>query len=266
MIEYIVPDKTLRHCKFGWFDTWDRLVNTVISVAGQPDIEQESGYYGIDLHVHTLFSHCSISQPMDLMLRAHKIGLKGLAIMDHNNTDGAKDALVCAEYLKENNLLPEDFIVVPGQEINTSGGHLGVLFSMNEYPIGEPPEVTAARVRDDGGLVIVVHPFHSSGIGEHLLSTPADAVEVECGAVFNTKMADRTHNYLIENNLQGLAQLGSSDSHYRNAIGMCYTLVEGEKPSLESLREAIIAGKTKPKSTKAHKRLIKMLGRVTKLK
>lgn len=241
-------------------------MNRILSLSGRPDIISEPGCYCIDTHIHTLFSRCSISQPMDVLLRANKIGLSGVAIMDHNNSEGATNATDCAEYLKDRGLLPEDFIVIPGQEVNTTSGHVGILFSLKKYPTNESPESLAARVHDDGGLVVAVHPFHSTGIGDKILDTPLDIVEIDCGAVFDNVSADKVRQYFSSNKLDGVAAVGSSDAHYINAIGMCYTLVRDSKPSLQGVRQAILAGKTESRRSRAHQKWTQCFGKIKKLK
>lgn len=44
----------------------------------------------IDLHVHSLFSHCGLHTILELIEQARKLGMKGLAITDHGMTLGGR--------------------------------------------------------------------------------------------------------------------------------------------------------------------------------
>ncbi len=62
----------------------------------------------IDLHAHTTCSDGSLS-PTDLIKRAKSIGLKAIAITDHDTLDGLKEGMKAAQ--------EESIIFVPGVEI-----------------------------------------------------------------------------------------------------------------------------------------------------
>jgi putative hydrolase len=44
----------------------------------------------VDLHVHTMFSHCGLHTVLEILKHAEKIGLKGVAITDHGLTLGGR--------------------------------------------------------------------------------------------------------------------------------------------------------------------------------
>ncbi|MBF8982131.1 PHP domain-containing protein [Lutibacter sp. B2] len=67
--------------------------------------------YGIDMHVHTNLSD-GIFLPSEIVDWAVKLGLKGIAITDHDIVDGIELAFERAKKY-------EDFIVVPGIEFST---------------------------------------------------------------------------------------------------------------------------------------------------
>ena len=65
-----------------------------------------------DLHIHTKYSRCLNQEPADILKRAKKIGLDGIAVLDHNTTKGSKEA----KRLNKD----KDFTVIIAEEINTS--------------------------------------------------------------------------------------------------------------------------------------------------
>lgn len=266
MTMYNPPGKEARCCPHWWFGAWDRLVNRTLSIAGEPVLLSKPGCFCIDTHVHTLFSSCSITQPIDLLLRAAKIGLSGIAVMDHNNPDGARDTAACAEYLKGRNLLPANFLVIPGQEINTNRGHLGALFTLEKYPMDLSPIELSERVHQDGGLVVAVHPFHSTGIGDALLDTPIDLVEVDCGAIFDKSISAKARALMSDERLRNVGAVGSSDSHYVNAVGFCYTIVTGNDMTLDGVKQSMLAGHTESQHSQPHGKVGRLLGKIAKLR
>jgi len=263
---YSPPGREVRRCKYGWFDQWDWLVNRAIMLAGSPKITVGPGEVAIDPHIHTLFSHCSISQPRKVLLHAASIGLGGVAIMDHNEVEGAGDVIRCADDLKARGLLPEDFLVIPATEINSNAGHVGALFIEENLPINLSPEEIVGRIHDLGGLAIAVHPYHSTGIGDAVFDAPFDAVEVECGSVFDAELVEQNRALAGEARLSGITKLGSSDAHYLAAIGSCYTVFKTEDRTLDGIRNAIAGGRSEAISSVPCKRLRGFLGKIPKLK
>jgi predicted metal-dependent phosphoesterase TrpH len=187
--------------------------------------------------------------------------------MDHNNIRGALDTMRCAEYLKSKGEIPDDFIVIPGVEVNSTVGHVGALFVRQDLPMPlEPIEIVKA-IHDAGGLAVAVHPYHSTGIGDAIFDAPFDAVEIECGSVFGARLIGRNRELASEPRLSSAAKLGSSDAHYIRAMGSCYTVVRGvEKPTLDSLKQAILAGGCEPAASAPYERLASLLGSIRKLR
>ena len=80
----------------------------------------------VDLHMHTTASD-GIYSPTDLMQRCHDLGLRAVALTDHDTTNGIVEARDAAQRL--------DLEFIPGIEINTdvSGGEVHVLGYYIEY-------------------------------------------------------------------------------------------------------------------------------------
>ncbi|MCX6344348.1 MAG: PHP domain-containing protein [Armatimonadetes bacterium] len=263
---YQRPDRSARKCKYGWFDKWDRLINGALSLVGTPKIELAPGELAMDPHIHTLFSHCSITQPQDAIIRAVKIGLGAVCVMDHNSIKGALDAERCAQDLKARGIIPEDFLVIPGIEINSDRGHIGAMFLREDIPMELTPAEALQAIHDAGGIAVAVHPYHSTGIGDAVFDAPFDAVEVECGSVFGSALVSKNSALTSDPRLENCAKFGSSDAHYIRAIGACYTILTLDEPTLEGVRNAIIERKSRAVSTQPYLKMRKLLGGVRKLR
>lgn len=101
-----------------------------------------------DFHMHTHFSPDSETDPDKLVKRCLKVGLELIAVTDHNTIEGA---------LKVKDSAP--FPVIIGEEIKTSAGEITGLFLKETIPPGLSPIDTAHRIKDQGGLVSLPHPF-----------------------------------------------------------------------------------------------------------
>ncbi|GCE26140.1 phosphatase [Dictyobacter alpinus] len=80
----------------------------------------------VDLHTHSTASD-GIYSPTDLLQQAHDVGLKVLALTDHDSTQGIEEARAAAQDL--------GIELIPGIELNTdvSGGEIHVLGYFLEY-------------------------------------------------------------------------------------------------------------------------------------
>lgn len=74
-----------------------------------------------DGHSHSMFSNFrlidSINRPKDMILTAHKLGMAGIALTDHETVAGHVEWLMCEKELKEKGLIPKEFKCACGNEI-----------------------------------------------------------------------------------------------------------------------------------------------------
>ena len=74
-----------------------------------------------DDHSHSMFSNFrlidSINRPKDMILKAHELGMKGIALTDHETVAGHVEWLNCEKDLKKAGKIPEDFKCACGNEI-----------------------------------------------------------------------------------------------------------------------------------------------------
>lgn len=126
----------------------------------------------IDMHMHTWSSWDCLSDPEEVLAHARDRGLARIAITDHDRMDVA---------LEMAHRHPER--VIPGEEVRTAEGiDLIGLYLEEEIPEGTPGAEVAARVRAQGGVVYLPHPYASGKGGGGRLADDfaafSDVVEV----------------------------------------------------------------------------------------
>jgi predicted metal-dependent phosphoesterase TrpH len=187
-----------------------------------------------DLHCHTRHSKDCLMRPSRLLDLCRRRGIDRLAVTDHNTIRGALEAAA---------LDPERVIV--GEEIMTTCGELLAYYVQEEVPPGLAPEEAIRRLRLQGAVVSVSHPFDGLRAGawaegdlERILSL-VDAVEV-----FNARVARDRANHRASAIAQRACLPGTagSDAHsgpevgraglrlppFADADGLRFALQEGE--------------------------------------
>jgi predicted metal-dependent phosphoesterase TrpH len=173
----------------------------------------------VDLHNHTVHSHDSGNRLRDYE-RAHARGRFDIvAITDHNTIAGAIEFRDRAS-----------FPVIVGQEINTTDGELIGLFLEDVVPMGLTAIETAVRIRAQGGLVYLQHPFYRLLRGrlrpearEELRGRGLlDIVEARNGGPWAAAGNASALQWARACNLPHAA---SSDAHEPGAIGSCLSVV-----------------------------------------
>jgi len=102
----------------------------------------------VELHSHTCASKDSLVQPERLLEHCQRVGIDRVAITDHNEIWGALAAKALA---------PERVIV--GEEIHTTQGELLGYFMTEHIPGGLEPVETIQRLRAQGAVISIPHPF-----------------------------------------------------------------------------------------------------------
>ena len=188
----------------------------------------------VDLHMHTNFSPDSLVSPERLVARCQKVGLNCIAVTDHNTTEGAKAVKSIAP-----------FLVIVGEEVRTSEGEVTGLFLTETIPpdlsIGE----TARRIKDQGGLVSIPHPFDRfrgeviSRRGLDEVVQYADIVEV-----FNARnnMSADDRKALGFASEHGLLTSGVSDAHTTMELGRTYVEMPGFDGTPEGFKLSLAQG------------------------
>jgi len=197
--------------------------------------------YRIDLHCHSRFSSDGVSEPEEMVQAAKERGLHGFAITDHN-TSACVDYFLSAGLMREDGQPVDGFLILPGQEITTSAGHLLALGVRLPDLKGIPPNEAMNLIQSAGGLAVPPHPYDNfrAGIRESILrELPLEAIEVFNAAVTFKRANQRSYDYARE---RKLAMTAGSDAHHVEAIGTACTVLEMEDFSVKGALASIRRG------------------------
>ena len=205
--------------------------------------------------MHTHYSRDSIMSPEDLVARCVRVGLNCIAVTDHNTIEGALAVKAIAP-----------FTVIVGEEVASAEGEITGLFLSETIPPGLTHLETATRIKAQGGVVSIPHPFDrfrraviTSKALEEILPY-ADVVEV-----FNSRNslsgADRKAYEFAEQH--GLLASGVSDAHTTLELGRTYVEMPEFDGSPEGFKKALAAGRIVARRTSP---LIHVVSTLTKLK
>ena len=191
----------------------------------------------IDLHVHTRYSHDSAAPVSSVLQRCRDSGLGLVAVTDHDNIRGGLEA-------REN---AAGFPVIVGEEIKTSRGDILGLFLEEPVPPRLTPLETVKRVKEQGGLVGIPHPFdriRPTAMGANTILEIApwvDFLEGYNAHTFLSRDNQRGVDFAADNSLPVVA---CSDSHSAFELGRTYTEVPAAEldATPEGLMRAIRAG------------------------
>ncbi len=189
-----------------------------------------------ELHCHSWYSKGTkipwecLSSPRDMVRRAKKLGLSGLALTDHRTTKGWEEASREAKRL--------GLIFIPGVELQTLEGHLIALGITEEVENHLTLEETIERIHEQGGLAVAPHPFDLKGDGIKNGIKHVDAVEV-----FNSMNLDKLSNWIAERKAKEFKKpmVVGSDAHSPDMIG--YAVNISNANDTDSLLKEIKRGK-----------------------
>lgn len=188
----------------------------------------------VDMHVHTHASWDSLNRPDRVLAAARERGIDRIVIADHNEICGALEA---------QRLDPERVLI--GEEVKTAEGVdiIGILLR-EHIPKGTPARETCRRIREQGGVVYVPHPFDTrrSGGGPLLeeLTEWIDVVEAHNARSWGRGVNARGEAWARG---RGFALGAGSDAHALREIGRGYVEVPDFEPERESFLAALRAGR-----------------------
>ena len=130
----------------------------------------------IDFHIHSKYSFDCFLEPALIIEKARAAGLDGLAVTDHDTMD-------VLDGVDEFRRLAPDLLIIPGQEISTRQGDVLGLFLEKAVASHPQAEVVVNRIRSQGGLAILAHPFK----WPHVLRSEAELSLFDGIEVFNAR-------------------------------------------------------------------------------
>lgn len=191
-----------------------------------------------DLHIHTCYSTDCLTPLEKIVERCLKLGIDCIAVADHNTIAGA---------LKLRQIAP--FKVIVAEEILTPVGEIMGLFLDDRVSQGLSPQETISRIRSQGGLVAIPHPFgRSLRWNVNALTSPEVLSQVDIIETFNSRTPFSSSIAKAERLARehGKPASAGSDAHTLNEIGQAYVEMpefEGPKDFLDSLRQGKIVGR-----------------------
>jgi hypothetical protein len=182
-----------------------------------------------DLHAHTHFSRDAVTSVETFVRRYRRVGIDCVAVSDHNNIDGA---LAVREEAQ--------FRVIISEEIKSSEGEIIGLFLRETVRKGLSPEDTVRAIREQGGLVLVPHPydrFRRSPLREEAILRIMPEIDVI--EVFNSRTILASDNDKSRRLAEAHGKLmsASTDAHTPWEIGLAYT----EMPPFEGPGDFLVA-------------------------
>ena len=171
-------------------------------------------FINLELHCHTCYSKDSLMLPDQLLTICRRRGIDRIAITDHNKIEGA---------IKAAEIDPER--VIRGEEIMTSQGELIAYYLKEWVPPHLTPEETIDKLRDQGAVISVAHPYDSIREGSwsegdlNRILPLVDAIEV-----FNARTLSSTPNEKAEGAAKShnLLRTAGSDAHAYFEVGRTY--------------------------------------------
>ncbi len=181
--------------------------------------------FKVDLHTHSDASPDGGITKHQYQQILDKGILDVIAVTDHNT----------AEFALELHKELGDQIIV-GEEIMTSHGEIIGLYLSATVPGGLSPLDTIRRIKDQGGLVYIPHPFESirKGMSPGALEEVADyidIIEVCNGRAF---MQNRSSQAVVWARLNQKVGAASSDAHGIKGVSKTFSSLS-EVPTKETL-------------------------------
>lgn len=195
----------------------------------------------VEMHCHTAeHSRCSHVAAVDLVRRAHEVGIQTIILTDHHYQWSEEELAD----LRRQVGLSEGITILAGQEVETYDfGHVLVYGARTTIPA---MRISLAQVREDcpEGAILWAHPYRDKAIPDpaKLLDPLLDGIEI-----FNS-------NYTVLEAARALKDwhtykftaTAGTDTHGLSYVGAYPTLFDHPFDSIDGLIEEIEAGRCRP--------------------
>ena len=185
-----------------------------------------------DLHIHTHYSNDSLIKPKELVKAAKKIGLKAIAITDHDTVKGA--LRIAAEYKDE------ELIIIPGIEITTEFGHLLAFNLMKNPKKTIDLEELIEYIHREGGIVAPAHPFDYFRRFRFIEENIRYMDAIEAANSSNLRLNTDIKKALEYSEKYNIGYTAGSDAHIINAVGNAYLYSDDYLNGIDDVIEYIL--------------------------
>lgn len=184
----------------------------------------------MDLHLHTAGSWDCLSDPERVLARFGELGYDRFAITDHNRLHVA---------LRMAQSYPDR--VIAGEEVKTAEGIDVIgLYLTDEIPKGTPAEETIERIRGQGGIPYLPHPYAGGkgGGGKYaeLLGPLCDVIEVHNARLHGARDNERADELAAR---LGKLRGAGSDAHSIGELGNAFVTLPQHPNTPEALLGAL---------------------------
>ncbi len=186
--------------------------------------------YNVELHCHTYHSSDSLMLPEQILRVCDQRGVDRIAITDHNTIKGALETAALA---------PERVII--GEEILTTEGEILGYFLQEEIPEGLEPMEVINRLKAQGAVISISHPFDlTRGCRWNLQTLESLLPHLDMIEVLNARTWTNRPNFEAQRLAQraGLPGAAGSDAHAPLEVGRA-TLVMPAFHDAENFRAAL---------------------------
>jgi predicted metal-dependent phosphoesterase TrpH len=200
------------------------------------------GWVRVDCHLHTVASGDAVLGLEELAERAVAEGVDVVFVTDHHEVSAALE-------LRGRDL---GVRIEVGEEIRTPDGELLGLFLRERIPYVLPTAVVVERIRAQGGLVGLPHPYDpvrsgTGAVADELCASGAVAF-VEA---FNAKVGDAAHNdeAAALAARHGLPVSAGSDAHDAAGVGAAWVEMpdfDGPAAFVDALGRGRLVGELRP--------------------
>ena len=167
-----------------------------------------------DLHIHSKYSMDCDTPLESIIKRCQDLKIECIAIADHGTAEGG---------LEMQKIAP--FKVIVAEEVLTTQGEIMGMFLKETIPSGFSPAETVRRIREQGGLVNIPHPFETirgSSLKEPY--TEAIAADIDLIEILNSRSpfhanSNKARDFAASH---GIPAGAGSDAHSVHEIGRAY--------------------------------------------
>ena len=190
-----------------------------------------------DLHIHTEYSPDCNTSLEQIIKRCSEIGINCIAVSDHGTAEGA---------LKMQTIAP--FPVIVAEEILTPHGEIIGMFLKETIPSRLSVEQAISRIKAQGGLVCIPHPFDAlrrSALDPKTIEKMAEQIDII--EVFNARafFLSGSNQAKIFAQKYGIPGSAGSDAHSLGEIGSAYVEMpefNGRDDFLQALAKGKVFG------------------------